>query len=107
MKTFSTITLLLIFGVTAILTCAGPAAAQEGQKIFTSRCAACHGEDGKGDGPLAANFSPKPKDLALLQDVDKQVSDAVTKGKGQMVPIKLSPEQIKAVAAYIKSAFKG
>jgi mono/diheme cytochrome c family protein len=83
--------------------------AQEGKQLFSVKCAACHGENGKGDGPLASNFDPRPRDFALPEfsqgNVDKKVSDAVTKGKGQMVPIKLSPEEIKAVTAYIKSSF--
>jgi mono/diheme cytochrome c family protein len=82
--------------------------AQDGQKIFSVKCAACHGETGKGDGPLAKNFDPKPRDLCLPEfwqgDVDKKISDSVIKGKGQMVPIKLSPEELKAVIAYMKSS---
>ena len=29
---------------------------------FQSLCATCHGEDGRGDGPAAANLSVKPRD---------------------------------------------
>ena len=32
--------------------------AQEGKKIFNMRCAACHGENGKGDGPYLASDAP-------------------------------------------------
>ncbi len=28
--------------------------------IFANRCAACHGPQGRGDGPGAANLTPKP-----------------------------------------------
>lgn len=31
--------------------------------IFTERCAACHGADGRGNGPAAANLKPKPIDF--------------------------------------------
>jgi mono/diheme cytochrome c family protein len=84
--------------------------AQEGKKIFVAKCAACHGENGKGDGPLASNFDPKPSDFCLPEfwqgDVDKKISDAVTQGKGQMVPVKINSNEIKEVTAYIKSSCK-
>jgi hypothetical protein len=31
--------------------------------IFSERCAACHGADGRGNGPAAANLKPKPIDF--------------------------------------------
>lgn len=38
--------------------------AELGARVFTDRCASCHGEQGKGDGPAAAGLQPKPKDLS-------------------------------------------
>ena len=32
------------------------------QALFTSMCATCHGLDGRGDGPAAANLGIKPRD---------------------------------------------
>jgi len=29
-------------------------------------CSGCHGEDARGDGPLAASLDPRPKDLTLI-----------------------------------------
>lgn len=40
----------------------GAAARIQAKKIFKSRCAQCHGETGKGDGPSAATLDPKPRD---------------------------------------------
>jgi mono/diheme cytochrome c family protein len=34
-----------------------------GREIYASRCAVCHGEDGRGDGPAAAALPLKPPDL--------------------------------------------
>ena len=31
--------------------------------IFESRCAACHGTEGHGDGPAASNLNPRPIDF--------------------------------------------
>lgn len=38
-----------------------PAARQEAQQIFATRCAACHGPQGRGDGPGAAGLKPPPR----------------------------------------------
>jgi mono/diheme cytochrome c family protein len=84
--------------------------AQAGKAIFVEKCAPCHGETGKGNGPMASTFDPKPRDFCLPEfwqgDVDKKVTDAVTKGKNQMVPVDLKPDQMKAVIEYIKSSCK-
>ncbi len=47
--------------------------------IFTERCATCHGADGRGNGPAAANLKPKPIDFHS-QNWQKSVSDdSITK----------------------------
>ena len=79
--------------------------ATDGKQIFNVKCAACHGEKGDGKGPLAANFDPKPGNFSDPKvsggDFSKKIADSVTKGKNQMVPVKLNPEEIKAVTEYI------
>lgn len=84
--------------------------AQDGKAIFLEKCAPCHGEKGKGNGPMASTFDPKPRDFCLPEfwqgDVDKKITEAITNGKNQMVPVNLKPDQIKAVIGYIKSLCK-
>lgn len=41
---------------------AGPAVA-EAREVFNTRCTACHGSSGKGDGMAAAALNPKPRDM--------------------------------------------
>lgn len=44
---------------------ADPAAAKaEARTVFDTRCVACHGAGGKGDGPASAGLDPKPRDLS-------------------------------------------
>ena len=45
------------------------------KQIFESRCAACHGTSGRGDGPGAAALNPKPRnytDKAWQASVDDE-----------------------------------
>ena len=37
-----------------------------GQEMYRSYCAACHGKDGKGDGPATAALKSRPSDLTAL-----------------------------------------
>jgi mono/diheme cytochrome c family protein len=43
-----------------------PTSAASGQEMFTNYCAACHGKDGKGDGPAATALKVPPADLSTL-----------------------------------------
>ena len=84
--------------------------AQDGSQIFAAKCAACHGEKGDGKGPLASNFDPKPGNFSDPKvsggDFSKKIADSVTKGKNQMVPMNLKPDEIKAVIEYMNKNFK-
>lgn len=52
--------------------CVAPPAPQEsapvptGQEIYEAQCAACHGAEGRGDGPLAQRLDRRPADLTQL-----------------------------------------
>lgn len=37
--------------------------AVDGQEVYNNYCAPCHGEDGRGDGPVAKSLFPKPRDF--------------------------------------------
>ena len=41
-------------------------AANNGQQMYTSYCAPCHGVDGKGHGAAATGLRSQPSDLTLL-----------------------------------------
>jgi mono/diheme cytochrome c family protein len=82
MKTQSSSLLLSILGVSILLPLGGAASAQtkpasqkqyeqliysvKGPDLFRAHCAACHGADGKGDGPAASGLKTKPADLTVL-----------------------------------------
>ena len=43
-----------------------PAAAQSGSDLFYNNCAACHGRDGKGNGPMGQVLTIRPADLTII-----------------------------------------
>ena len=99
---------------------AGDAAA--GKTSFITNCASCHGETGKGDGPVGSVLTPPPRDFSKADfkyDTDKDGtpgSDAdlksiITKGAAEfggsplMAPWAsiLSDSDVDNVIAYIRS----
>jgi mono/diheme cytochrome c family protein len=86
------------------------AQSDQGKKIFTDKCLPCHGEKGDGKGPMSSIFDPKPgsfSDPKFWQgDVNKKITESVTKGENQMVPVNLKPDEIKAVIDYMTQTFK-
>ena len=45
--------------------------AANGQQMYESYCAACHGKTGKGDGPAASALKTPPSDLTTLAKNNK------------------------------------
>jgi high-affinity iron transporter len=45
---------------------------QSAATLYRSQCAACHGPEGRGDGPLAASLEPRPSDFHERQRMDQR-----------------------------------
>ncbi len=71
-----------------------------GQELYTTKCANCHGSDGKLGFSNAADLSK----TSISTDSIKQV---ILKGRNTMVPVDLTEEQAAAVTAYVESELKG
>ena len=74
-------------------------AVQAARDLYGDKCANCHGDTGKGDGPDAKKYKPAPTDLRDLKRINSQ-SDGelfykITNGKRPMPPFKkrLTDEQ--------------
>lgn len=56
----------------------------EAKKIYDTRCVACHGKNGRGDGPGAKGLKPPPRDYSdakwQASVTDRQLSDTILKG---------------------------
>ena len=85
------------------------------QDMFTTRCAACHGLAGKGDGAGAANLTPRPPNF---QDKNWQASisgDNIEKailyggaaiGKSPMMPANPDLQSQPAVVAALREKIR-
>lgn len=92
------------------------AAATAGKPLFEANCVPCHGDQGKGDGPIAASLTPKPANLTegdVVTDPDGELFLAVRMGKKDkdgkvtMAPLsKLTDEQIWQIVAYVRTLAK-
>lgn len=54
---------LLLTALSATPATAGNA--ENGATIFKTNCVTCHGETGKGDGPVGAALNPPPRDFSV------------------------------------------
>ena len=92
----------LVAGISlAALMTAGTMAFAAGADDYKAKCVMCHGADGKGQ--MAAKMGSK--DLAGTSLSEADIVKTITDGKGKMTGFKgkLSDDQIKAVAAYVKT----
>jgi cbb3-type cytochrome c oxidase subunit III len=79
----------------------GPKASAAGRQVFLRNCARCHGADAKGkNGPRLVGKS------LSLDEIERTVTD----GRPPKMPSfgkQLSPAEVKAVSAYVRSLGAG
>jgi mono/diheme cytochrome c family protein len=93
-----------------ITLCASPSPAQSaGESLFKTKCAACHGPDGKGEAPMGKKLGARNLSSTEVQSQsDAQLTEIVSKGKNKMPAYdgKLTKEQIGELVAYIRELGK-
>jgi mono/diheme cytochrome c family protein len=87
----------------------------EGKTLYTTYCASCHGEQGKGDGVAARSLPVKPADhtngVVMNQMSDKFLTEIITKGgsavnKSGFMPAwgsSLNNKQVSDIVAFVRS----
>jgi mono/diheme cytochrome c family protein/uncharacterized membrane protein len=91
----------------------GDTSVAKGKQLFMQNCAQCHGNDARGDGPLAKQLDPPPANLIdhVPQHNDQQLLDWIANG----IPTtampgfasKLSPADRQAVLNYLRDLTRG
>lgn len=83
---------------------------ERGKAIYDARCASCHGQQGKGDGPQAPFLSPRPASLisaATSVKSDAELLAVIANGKPRTAmpgwKTALSEDERRDVLAYIRS----
>jgi cytochrome c551 len=93
----------------AFLLLASTACAQDAAALYKSKCAACHGADGKADTSIGK--SQKLRDLGsdeVQKQSDAELTDITANGKGKMPAYKgkLTDDQIKQLVSFIRGLKK-
>jgi cytochrome c6 len=91
-----------------IAACASPARADDAAATYKSKCAMCHGPDGKGTATgtkMGAHDFSSPE---VKAESDAQLTDVITKGKAKMPAYggKLKDPEIKDLVTYVRSLAK-
>lgn len=79
------------------------------KKIYSDKCANCHGEGGKGDGSDAMMYDPAPSDLTdaakMNKRTDGEIYYQITEGRKPMPSFKkkLTEEQRWQLVLFVRS----
>ena len=94
--------------VGSVLYAASPAV-DPGQKMYDSKCASCHGKDGKGKPVMAKALKVEPVALdmttpAIVEKKDEELLKVIADGKNKMPAYskQLKPAEQKAVLQYLR-----
>ena len=89
-----------------------PAVVAAGATLYRTYCATCHGETGRGDGPLAPALPTRPRDLAAGQlkagAEPEEIFRRVAAGIPPLMPtfrLSLRPDSIWAVVGFVEAQF--
>lgn len=91
---------------------AGSADLANGKKVYLDKCARCHGNSGKGDGPKAETLEKKPADYTdkkkMGEFTDAQLKKITLEGKQPMPAYqgKISDKDLEDAIGYIRTFAK-
>jgi mono/diheme cytochrome c family protein len=108
MMTRRPIALFAVFAV-LLLCLTAPAAAQSAADLYKTKCAACHGPEGRGDTPAGKKFGARDFHSEEVQKkTDKELFDVTKNGKEKMPKYdgKLTDDQIRDLVKYVRELGK-
>ncbi|WP_456427313.1 c-type cytochrome [Rhodocaloribacter sp.] len=82
---------------------------EKAAKLYASYCATCHGNEGRGNGPVAKALQPKPRNLVDPEfqkaRSDEELFEVILEGKGAMPGFKgqLNESQVHALVRYLRA----
>lgn len=105
---FNPILFVLVILLTLAL-CSSYATAQDAAGLYKTKCAMCHGADGKGE--TAAGKSTGARSFSspeVQKESDAELTQITEKGKGKMPAYenKLTAPQVKELVAYVRQLGK-
>ncbi|HWP03683.1 MAG TPA: c-type cytochrome [Gemmatimonadaceae bacterium] len=79
-----------------------------GSDVYRSKCAACHGPQGRGDGPAGRRLRTPPRDLTDASQwtisTDAEIAELIRTGRRGMPAVRtLTQAQLDSVVAYVRS----
>lgn len=80
-----------------------------GRDIYRSRCAPCHGPQGRGNGPAAAALNPRPTDFTVAAQrqttTDSAVAEVIERGRRGMPAFgrMLTHTQVDSLVAHLRT----
>jgi cytochrome c6 len=83
--------------------------AQDSASLYKSKCAMCHGADGKGETAMAKRLGVRSFASPEVQkESDAELIEITSKGKNKMPPYgkSLKEPEIKGLVAYIRDLSK-
>ncbi len=90
---------------------ATPRTIEEGKALFQTYCLVCHGEQGKGDGPISEKIPPPPSYVSkrLMEFPSGRVFHVITMGTGKMpsYAAQLSADERWKVVTYVHTVLQG
>jgi mono/diheme cytochrome c family protein len=100
---------------TALVTEGAAGDTRAAPELYQKRCAACHGQGGRGDGPAAAAMQPRPRDFAdpswqssvsdeQLRSVIRQGGSARQLSASMPAHPDLRAEQVDALIRFVRAS---
>ncbi len=77
-----------------------------GARLYAAHCASCHGETGRGDGPVAEALRPRPANLAAHSYTRERLAEALWHGvAGTSMPAwrDRPPSELAALASHVEA----